>query len=163
MYNHSMKNIDWKRLIASIALSLSAGFIGSFFTVDAIDTWYTTLNKPWFNPPNWIFGPVWTFLYILMGISFYIVWTSKKKSGDKRTATTFYLLQLALNTLWSILFFGLQSPTMALLEIVFFWLSLFFTITWFSKISRTAAYLLYPYIAWVSFAAILNGAIVWLN
>jgi tryptophan-rich sensory protein len=158
-----MKQVDWKKLAASIGLSLLAGFIGSFFTFDAITTWYTYLNKPWFNPPNWIFGPVWTALYILIGTAFYIIWKSKKNMSEKRNAYIFYFLQLSLNALWSIVFFGLRSPPMAFLEVIFFWLSILFTIIYFSKISKIAAYLLYPYIAWVSFASILNATIILLN
>lgn len=144
----------------SVALCLLAGVVGSIFTSQSVSTWYITLNKPSFNPPNWMFGPVWTVLYILIGISLYLVWTNKK-----RTITAFWVfgIQLALNALWSFLFFGLQSPLSAFIEIIILWAAILATIIIFYRISRPAAYLLIPYILWVSFAAVLNLALVLLN
>lgn len=152
--------IKFPQILLSIGLCLFAGLIGSLFTFSATPTWYVTLNKPEFSPPNWIFGPVWTILYILMGVSLYLVWTSKKKS---KFALKLFLAQLLLNTLWSIIFFGMRNPTLALVEVVILWVMILLTILEFRKISKCAAYLLFSYLAWVSFATILNLFIVLLN
>lgn len=151
------------RLVFSIALCLLAGIVGSYFTFPAIPTWYATLIKPTIGPPNWIFGPVWTTLYVLMGISLYLIWQKGHKKKNIKYAVQLFSLQLLLNVLWSVMFFGLQSPLLALLEIVLLWLAIFATIRAFYRLSHTAAYMLIPYLAWVSFATILNGAIVYLN
>ena len=148
------------KLIISILLSLSAGAIGSIFTFRSIPTWYNTLNKPAFNPPNWLFGPVWTTLYILIGISVYLVWTNKKKNT---TAFIIFGTQLFLNALWSILFFGLKNPLIAFIEIILLLAAILYTIIIFYKIDKNAAYLLIPYLFWVSFASILNFSIFYLN
>lgn len=149
------------QLILSISLCLGAGVFGSFFTVSSIPTWYATLNKPVFSPPNWVFGPAWTILYILMGISLYLVWTSKGKL--KQNAFNLFFAQLGLNVLWSIFFFGMKNPTLALVDIVALWIAIFLTIKSFYRINRLAGNLLIPYLLWVSFAAVLNLAIVMLN
>lgn len=149
------------KLLLSIGVCLGAGFIGSFFTIPSIPTWYVTLNKPFFSIPNWIFAPVWTILYILMGISLYLVWVSKSKARKK--AINLFFIQLGLNALWSILFFGMRSPGLALVDIVALWVVIFLTIQSFYPISRLAAYLLTPYILWVSFASVLNFSIMLLN
>jgi tryptophan-rich sensory protein len=151
--------IPYQGLILSVVVCLSAGFISSFFTISSIGSWYSTINKPFFNPPSWIFGPVWTFLYILMGISVYIA----VKKGANKKAIFIFALQLALNTLWSILFFGLRNPLFAFVEIVMLWIVILINIKVFQKYSRTSAYLLIPYILWVSFASMLNLYIVILN
>lgn len=143
-------------LILSTGLCLGAGIVGSFFTVSSIPTWYVTLNKPVFSPPNWIFAPVWTILYILMGISLYLVW-------QKGKVPFIFWIQLILNTVWSIVFFGMKNPALALVDIIALWIIIILTIKSFYKISKTAGYLLIPYLLWVSFAAILNLAIVILN
>ncbi len=148
------------RLVISVLIPLIAGAIGSIFTSSAIPTWYAALEKPAFNPPNWLFGPVWTALYILMGIALYLVWTSK---GPRRNAFVWFGAQIVLNALWSILFFGLKSPWLAFIEIVLLWGAILGTILAFKKLSTTAAYLMVPYICWVSFAAVLNVAIAVLN
>ncbi len=155
--------IDWTKLLISVVGCELIGILGTFFTASAIPTWYATLDKPFFAPPNWIFGPVWTLLYFLMGISLYIIWTSKSKKTVKKTAISFFLVQLALNFIWSPLFFGLRSPLLGLIDIVAMWAFIVLTIKKFYPISKTAAYLLYPYIAWVSFATVLNAAILFLN
>lgn len=152
---------DFRKLVVSLLLPFAAAAIGSYFTFPAIGSWYQTLNKPVFSPPNWVFGPAWTILYILMGMSFYLIWISKKKG--KKTAVKFFLIQLALNASWSIVFFGLKNPPLAFANILLLWITILFTINYFYKISKKAAYLLYPYIAWVSFATALNLAIVLLN
>lgn len=150
-------------LILSVGVSFLAAGIGSAFTTSAIDTWYTTLQKPFFNPPNWIFGPVWTLLYLMMGISLYIVWNTKTHTKERRQGLSLFFVQLAFNVLWSILFFGLKSPTAAFVCIILLWLAIFLTIKNFLQKSKAAGWLLIPYIAWVSFAAVLNLSIVILN
>lgn len=158
-----MQTIQWKKLLIAMTGPLLAGFIGSIFTFEAIPTWYAELTKPSFNPPNWLFGPVWTTLYIMMGISLYLVWTRDGGKRLKRAALWFFFFQVFLNTLWSILFFGLKSPILAFIEIIMLWLSIGMTIILFQKFSRLAAQLLLPYLLWVSFATILNGSIMLLN
>lgn len=154
---------DIKKLIISIFISLFAGFIGSFFTMPSIPTWYATLQKPSFAPPNWVFFPIWTSLFIMMGISLFFVW--QKGCEDKKVKTALYLFagQLILNVLWSVAFFGLRSPLLGLMEIIILWIAILATILSFMKLSRTAAYLLVPYILWVGFAAIVNFLIWRLN
>jgi translocator protein len=173
----SQINIDYVKLAGSIGLSLMAGIIGGVFTSQSIPTWYATLTKPDWNPPNWVFGPVWTILYILIGISLYLLWTTNPKtplikkllhkagegSQTKKTALTLFAIQLVLNTLWSIIFFGLKNPGLALIEIILLWFAIAATIHYTAKLNKLAAYLLVPYILWVSFATILNLAIVTLN
>lgn len=143
-------------LIFSIGLCLGVGIIGSFFTVSAIPSWYATLNKPIFSPPNWVFGPVWTVLYVFMGISLYLVW-------QKKNVPSIFWIQLILNAAWSIIFFGWHNPLLALVDIVVLWIAIILTIKAFYKINKLAANLLIPYLLWVSFAIILNLFIVLLN
>lgn len=145
------------KLLFAVLICESAGLIGSIFTFDSVSTWYVTLNKPVFNPPSWIFAPVWTILYILMGISLYLVW------GKKKADLKWFWVQLTLNSLWSIVFFGLKNPTLALFEIFLLWIAIYMTIRSFWRHNRTSSLLLFPYFAWVSFATILNLAIVLLN
>lgn len=151
------------KLIASIALCWTVAIIGSIITLPAIDTWYPTLTKPFFNPPNWIFGPVWTILFLLMGISFYLIWTRSPEKNAAKKAMTFFLMQLVLNFLWSLFFFGLHSPLLAFIDIILLLIAILITIKHFIIVSRLSAYLLFPYILWVSFAAVLNLFIVILN
>jgi len=156
-----IKNIY--RLAASIIVCQLAGFIGSVFTFSSIPTWYAALEKPFFNPPNWVFSPVWITLFVLMGVSLYLVWSKGVKAEGVKTALTLFGVQLALNALWSIIFFGLKSPLYAFIEIVILWAVILVTILKFYRISKTASYLLIPYIAWVSFAAVLNFSIFLMN
>ena len=159
-----MLKVKFVPLILALLLCFSAGVLGSVFTTSAIPNWYATLQKPFFNPPNWVFGPVWTLLYIMMGIALYIVWETKVKKGVlKKNALVYFYTQLILNAVWSIVFFGLHAPLIALLVILLLWLSIFITIKQFYPISKTAGNMLIPYLAWVSFAAILNVFIVILN
>ena len=150
-------------LVLSVGVCFLAAGIGSVFTTSAIDTWYVTLQKPFFNPPNWVFGPAWTLLYLLMGISLYFVWVAKEDKKAKRQAFIFFFTQLTLNALWSILFFGLKSPSLAFGGIILLWIAIFITIRIFLQISKVAGWLLVPYLAWVSFATILNLSIFLLN
>ena len=151
------------KFVASILICEGVGLISTPFTIAAIPTWYVTLQKPFFSPPNWVFAPVWTILYFLMGISVYLIWEQGLKKKKVKEALKFFLIQLALNFMWSLFFFGLRAPFLAFIEIVILWLAIFVTIKKFYPLSRLAAYLLVPYLLWVSFAALLNFAIVLLN
>lgn len=154
---------DFLRLCASVIGCELAGLLGTPFTISAIPNWYATLNKPFFSPPNWIFGPVWTLLYFLMGVAFFLVWKQGWQKKHVKTAGKFFLVQLALNFVWSPIFFGLQSPALGLLVIVAMWVAIVLTMQKFYSISRLAFYLLVPYVLWVSFATLLNAAILVLN
>ncbi len=150
-------------LIGCILLSQSAGIIGSFFTIDAIQGWYMTLNRPGIAPPNWVFAPVWTSLYTMMGISFFLVIRKGISNTTVKIASAIFLLQLILNAAWSIVFFGNQNLQAAFLVIIMLIVLIVGNIFYFYKISRWAAYLLIPYLAWVSFASILNYQFWMLN
>lgn len=151
------------KLFISILIPVLVGAISGFFTSSGVNGWYALANKPWFNPPNWIFAPVWTTLYILMGIALFSVWRSDADKTIKLTAIILFTVQLTLNFFWSIIFFKLQQPGWAFAEIIVMWLMIVLTIFWFGKISATAAWLLVPYICWVSFASVLNYSIWRLN
>ena len=150
-------------LIVSLAITLLVGYIGSIFTASSINDWYMCLNKPSFTPPNNVFAPVWTTLYILMGISLFLVWRQNTDIYCVRQALKLFFLQLLLNLAWSFAFFYLQSPFLALLIILLLLISIWYTIKAFKMVSKPAALLLYPYLIWVSYAAVLNAAIWWLN
>ncbi len=154
---------DIWRLILSIAICQLAGFIGSIFTAAAIPTWYASLNKPSFTPPNWLFSPVWITLYIMMGVSLFLVWRERNDSIHAKPALVTFGAQLVLNVFWSIAFFGLKSPIAGLIVIIALWIAIFATILRFRKVSELASMLLIPYIVWVTFAAILNFALFHLN
>ena len=151
------------KLIISIAICLLAGVLGSVFTTPAIPTWYATLIKPSFAPPNWVFFPVWTTLFIMMGISLFLIWQKGLDNRQVKIALYIFGVQLILNVLWSAAFFGLKSPLAGLIVISILWIFILFTIQVFMKVSRTAALLLIPYILWVSFAAVINFFIWRLN
>jgi tryptophan-rich sensory protein len=151
------------KLIISIVGCELIGVLGSVFTISAIPTWYATLNKPFFAPPNWIFGPVWTLLYFLMALAFYLIWKQGWQKKKIKTVSLFFFGQLILNFIWSPIFFGLKSPLLGLIIIVAMWIAIFMTIIKFYSLSKWAAYLLVPYLLWVSFATILNAFIVALN
>ena len=152
-----------KKFIFSLLVCLAAGFLGSIFTTPSIPTWYASLTKPSFNPPNWLFAPVWTMLFILMGISAFLVWQKGLKKKGVKKALGFFLAQLIFNVLWSFLFFKFHSPFLALLDIIFLWFLILLTVFKFFKINNTAGLLLIPYLLWVSFASVLNYAVYWLN
>lgn len=158
-----METKDIFKLVASIVICEFAGIIGSVFTVPSISAWYINLTKPEFAPPNWVFAPVWTILFALMGISFFLIWRQDVNRKDVKIALGIFAGQLVLNILWSIIFFGLRNPFGAFIEIVFLWLAIIATILSFVKISKFAAWLLLPYLLWVSFAAYLNFSIWNLN
>ncbi len=149
-------------LLFCIAVCEGAGIVGSFFTVSAIPTWYITLVKPVFSPPNWVFAPVWIILYALMGISLYLVISDRKKVIREKAIRVF-AIQLVLNTTWSIVFFGMHNIFLGLIIIVLLWIFIALSIWVFGKINKTSAMLLWPYLAWVSFAVFLNYSIWILN
>ena len=158
-----MKSLKYiPSLLICLLIPLTIGCLSGFFTSSAISTWYVTLNKPSFNPPNFIFAPVWTTLFTLMGISLFVIWNSAK--GFRRNnALLIFAVQIVLNFIWSFLFFNFESPGLALIEITMLWCSILMMIIYFGRISRFAAALQVPYLLWVSFASILNTAIWHLN
>lgn len=158
-----MRRIRIILLAFSIGICFLAGGIGSLFTFSAIPAWYAALQKPFFNPPNWLFGPVWSTLYFLMGVSLYLILNKKSQKKEKRQGLAYFFVQLFLNALWSIIFFGFHLPVFAFLEIIILWIMIFFTIKYFLKVVKTAGWLLIPYLAWVSFAGLLNLSIAILN
>jgi translocator protein len=149
-----------KRLVGAVLLCEVAGGIGSTLTRNGLRAWYPKLQKPSFTPPDWVFGPVWTLLYAMMGVSLYLISQQRgEDSGEVRSARILFWVQLMLNVLWSYVFFGRRSPGWALVEIGFLWIAIAATTRSFWKVSRTAALLLLPYILWVSFAVLLNYSI----
>lgn len=155
--------VDVTKLILSIIVCQLAGFIGSIFTRASVSTWYVTLNKPSFTPPSWVFGPAWITLYVLMGISAFLVWSKGFNNREIKVALIFFGIQLILNAFWSAAFFGLRSPFAGLVVIVILWLAILLTILRFLNVSTAAGLLLLPYILWVSFAAVLNFSLFLLN
>ena len=157
------------RLIVSLAITLFAGFLGSLANFTSLETWYPTLVKPAFQPPSWFFAPVWTILFVLMGISLFLVWDQghqKKKDKNKdyrQSAIFFFGVQLVANVLWSFLFFFFQSPFLAFIEIIVLLITIILNIYYFKSLHRTAAWLLIPYFLWVCFATVLNFTIWQLN
>lgn len=152
------------KLIVAITLPLLVGATsGLLFTAAGVDSWYPTIQKPTWNPPKAVFAPVWTALYILMGIAFFLVWKSNADERLKKPAITFFAIQLLLNFFWSFIFFFLHRPGWAFVEITILWVFILFTIITFSRASKLAAWLLVPYISWVSFASILNYTIWEMN
>ena len=146
-----------------VIVCLSAGILGSFSTASNIPTWYAAINKPSFNPPNYLFGPVWTFLYISMGVAAFLVWKKGFEKKEVKFALGLFAIQLALNAAWSPLFFGLHWLLISFIEIVVMWGFILWTLLRFYRISVPAGLLLVPYILWVSFASVLNFSIWWLN
>ena len=150
------------KLLSSIGLCLAIGALGSIFTSSSVNNWYESILKPSFNPPNWLFGPVWTILFILMGITLYLLLIAKKSKNRTLTLKLFYA-QLGFNLLWSIFFFGWKNPLLALIDLIILWIFILFTLLKTFKVSRRGGYLLIPYLVWVSFAFVLNLSIVLLN
>ena len=149
-------------LAGFLLLCLGAGALGGFATSRSLETWYPTLIKPSWNPPDAVFAPVWTTLYLLMGVAGWLIWRAPARPSRRR-ALILFAVQLLLNSLWSMLFFGLRSPGLALVEIVLLWLAILATMVSARDVSRAAAWLLAPYLAWVSFATVLNASIWRLN
>ncbi|WP_421696145.1 TspO/MBR family protein [Aestuariivirga sp.] len=156
----SVTRKDWLVLAGFILLCNAAGIFGGLVTADSVGSWYSTLAKPSWNPPSWLFGPVWTLLYIMMAVAAWLVWRTKDRVGP---ALTLFFVQLALNVAWSLIFFGARSPGMALVEVVFLWAAVLLTMLAFFKRHTIAGWLFVPYLAWVSFAAFLNLTIWQLN
>ena len=154
-----MQMNKWLVLAGLLILCLGVGAVGGWITAPAVVEWYPTLNKPSFNPPNWVFGPVWTALYIMMAIAAWLVW----QQGNAKAALTLFFAQLALNSAWSFLFFGARSTWLGLVGIAMLWLALLATVIAFFQKSKTAGFIMLPYMAWVSFAAALNFAFWQLN
>jgi len=154
---------DIVRLVVSIVVCQLAGFIGSLFTRSSIPTWYASVRKPSFNPPNWIFGPVWTTLYLLMGIAAFLVWRQGLDNKAVRLALLLFIIQLVLNTLWSIIFFGMRSLSGGFADIAALWIMIVLTTVSFFRLSAVAGVLMVPYLLWVTFASVLNFAIWRLN
>ncbi|MEM4663047.1 MAG: TspO/MBR family protein [Candidatus Diapherotrites archaeon] len=153
----------WLKLLLSIFLCQLTGIIGAFFTYPKIFTWYSTIKKPSFVPPNWLFGPVWITLYTLMGIALYLFLESNIEKRKKDLALALFFVQLFLNAFWSFVFFGLESPFLGLVCIITLWVSIVFTMFSFYKKAPKSAYLLLPYLVWVTFAMVLNYNIWVLN
>ncbi len=151
------------KLVLSIIIAELAGIIGSLFTVPSLESWYSTLVRPELSPPNWVFGPVWTTLFALMGIAAFLVWKKGLNRKEVRVALGVFVGQLVLNTMWSIIFFNLQSPLWAFIDLILLWIAIVATMILFYRISKPAMWLLLPYILWVSFAGYLNYMIWILN
>ncbi len=151
------------RLISSLLIVLIIGSIGTLFTLPKITTWYASLMKPGWAPPNWLFGPVWTTLYILIGISLYLVWREGINRRDVQLALFVFSVQLILNLIWSIVFFGFESILGGFILIILLWLSILFNIIFFYRVSKSAGLLLLPYLLWVTIASYLNYAVYILN
>ena len=152
------------KILVVVVTCLVVGYFSGMVTRSAIINWYPTLVKPSFNPPNWIFAPVWSMLYIMMGVAAGLVWNRIDFEKEiVKKALVFFAVQLALNALWSYLFFGLKNPMLAGVEVILLWLMIFETYSKFVKINKIAGYLFIPYLLWVSFASVLNISIWWLN
>jgi tryptophan-rich sensory protein len=159
---HTPKSSNGKFFI-SIIICLGVGSLSGYLTGSEMNTWFRTIQKPDWNPPGFLFGPVWTLLYLMMGIALWIVWKSEVTKLKKNIAILFFSIQLIFNFLWSIIFFKYHSPFYALLDIILLWLTIIITMFLFRPISKRAFYLLIPYICWVTFATALNYAIWQLN
>ena len=152
------------RILAVVVTCLVIGYFSGMVTRSSVTTWFPTLIKPSFNPPSWVFAPVWSILFVMMGVAAGLVWDRIEAEREAvKKALIFFAIQLGLNALWSYLFFGLRNPMLAGLEIIVLWLMIFETYIQFVKINKIAGYLLLPYLAWVSFASVLHGSIWWLN
>lgn len=159
----SRRAVNILKLVASIVACQCAGLIGSIFTTPSIPTWYASLTKPTFTPPNWLFAPAWITLYLLMAIAAFLVWRKGLDASGVKKALVIFLIQLILNALWSVVFFGFQAPMWGTVVIVLLWVAILLTILKFFKISSAAGALMLPYILWVTFASILNVSLWLLN
>lgn len=162
-YHVPMKPKEWLWLFVWIGICQGAGVIGSLFTAPAIVGWYAGLEKSFLNPPGWVFGPVWTLLFTLMGIAAFLVWRQRGEKPEAKKGIRLFIRQLVLNVLWSVMFFGFHDPFIAFVDIVVLWIVIVATIYEFRKVSEWAAWLMVPYLLWVSFASYLNLAVVLLN
>jgi len=157
-----MSKLQIIKLLVSIFLPLGLGAIAGIFTAQSVPEWYATLNRPSFNPPNWIFGPVWTTLYIIMGISLFLIW-KQDMSKERNLAILVFMLQLLFNFGWSFIFFYFNMIGFALIEIILLWISIIIMLVLFYKIKPIASYINIPYLLWVTFATVLNGSYYFLN
>lgn len=161
--SNSNQKFHFFPFIICLIIPLSIGAVGGFFTMEAVKTWYTTLNKPSFNPPNYLFGPVWTSLYAIMGFASYLVWKNRKTTKNYTLAVSVYFVQLILNLMWSFIFFYQQQIGLALIEIIILLVAIIVNSVLFYKINKVAGLLYIPYILWVSFATLLTYSIYTLN
>ncbi|WP_413666558.1 TspO/MBR family protein [Mucilaginibacter sp. Mucisp86] len=159
----STKRFQFLPYLVSLLIVLFIGFVASLVTRPEIAGWYSTLKKPSFNPPPWLFAPVWTVIYIMIATAAYLVWKHRSRKPVYIIARSVYFIQLILNFSWSIVFFGMHQVAGAMIVIILLWFSIVVNINWFSKFNRTAAWLLVPYLLWVSFAGVLNASIYFLN
>jgi len=157
------KRYNFIKLILSVIICQAVGIVGSFFTRKSVGTWYAALKKPFFNPPNWIFGPVWIALYLMMGIALFLIWKDVFEEKETKKSFSLFFAQLFLNGLWSFVFFGLHSTVAGLFVITLLLIFIVLTIIQFKRLSLAAYLLLIPYVLWVGFAMCLNAAIVFLN
>ncbi|NUY80684.1 tryptophan-rich sensory protein [Flavobacterium sp. MAH-1] len=154
----------FSKILIMVATCIGVGYISGQVTQSSVDTWFPLLEKPSFNPPNWLFLPVWSTLYVLMGVAAGLVWARIDFDKDEvRNALKFFFIQLGLNAAWSLVFFGLKNPLLALIEIVLLWLMIYETWFKFKKLNKISGFLFVPYLLWVSFATILNASIWYLN
>lgn len=151
------------KIIIGVVICLAIGFLGSIATQGGVNSWYPTIEKPSFNPPNWVFAPVWTTLFILMGIAAGLVWDRMNLRPEAKPALQLFGIQLVLNSLWSFLFFYFQMPGVAFIELIILWVFIFLTMRAFFSLSKPAGWLMLPYFLWVTFAGVLNGSIWYLN
>ena len=154
---------SYPKLAAAILFCVLVGSIGSLVTITGPGSWYSTLQKPFFAPPNWVFAPIWITLFVLMGIALYLVWESGTEHRHVKVALGIFGVQFLLNIIWSFLFFSLKSPLLGFIDILFLWVMIMATICTFYRVRKGAAYFLIPYIAWVTLASALNGAIYFMN
>jgi len=159
---HRWHGWHWFALAVSIVICFGAALVGQVFTVPGLGGWYESLNKPSWNPPSWIFGPLWSALFLSMAIAVWMVWR-EDDAKYRRTAIFLFAIQLSLNVLWTAIFFEMRSPGLAALEVAALWIAIAATTATFARVSRTAAYLMTPYLGWVTFAAALNVAVWRLN
>ncbi|MDN3549950.1 TspO/MBR family protein [Mucilaginibacter aquaedulcis] len=159
----SLKKFQFFPFLISLLITLAIGFVAAFFTRPEITGWYSTLKKPSFNPPPWLFAPVWTCLYILIAVAAYLIWKHRSRKPVYKVTRAIYFAQLFLNFSWSIVFFGMHQVLGAFIVIALLWVSIILTMYWFNKFNRVAGWLLMPYLLWVSFAGILNASIYLLN
>ncbi len=158
-----MSKVDWGKLGVCVAAPLLLGALGAVFTRQSVGTWYRALERPAFTPPSWLFGPVWTALYLMMGVAAFLVWRRGWAARSVRVALALFVIQLALNGAWSPVFFGLRSPAGGLVVIAFLWVAIVLTLVRFRAVSALAAWLLVPYLLWTTFATVLNASICALN